>query len=72
MTKDLVENLTEQMFKFLTQFGSIAKAKGYQVSKIDIKIPSVKFEPVPLFTFSVPLPKMESPEVLLSIETKSM
>ena len=49
---DLVENLSEEMFKLLTQFGPVAKAKGYQVSKIDIKIPSVKFEPVPLFTVS--------------------
>jgi hypothetical protein len=69
---DLIGKLTEGMFKFLTDFGTIAQTKGYKVSKIDIKIPSVKFEPVPLFGFSVPLPKMESPEVLFSVETKSL
>jgi hypothetical protein len=66
---DLVENLMEQMFKFLTQFGSIAKSKGFQLSKIDIRIPSVKFEPVMLFMVSIPLPKIESPEIMLSIES---
>ncbi len=66
---DLIENLMEQMFKFLTQFGSIAKSKGFQLSKIDIKIPSIKFEPVMLFMVSIPLPKIESPEIMLSIES---
>jgi hypothetical protein len=66
---DLIENLMEQMFKFLTQFGSIAKSKGFQLSKIDIRIPSVKFEPVMLFMVSIPLPKIESPEIMLSIES---
>jgi molecular chaperone GrpE (heat shock protein) len=66
---DLIENLMEQMFKFLTQFGSIAKSKGFQLSKIDIRIPSVKFESVILFMVSIPLPKIESPEIMLSIES---
>jgi hypothetical protein len=66
---DLIENLMEQMFKFLTQFGSIAKSKGFQLSKIDIRIPSVKFEPVMLFMVSIPLPRIESPEIMLSIES---
>jgi hypothetical protein len=69
---DLVENLTGQMFKFLMRFGSLAKEKGYKVSKIDIKFPSIKFETVPLFTFNIPLPKIESPEVLISVENKNI
>jgi hypothetical protein len=69
---DLVENLTVQMFKFLMHFGSLAKKKGFQVSKIDIKFPSIKFETVPLFTFNIPLPKIESPEVLISVENKKI
>jgi hypothetical protein len=69
---DLISNITEQMFKFLTQFGSVAKAKGYDISKIDIKISSVRFEPVSLFGVSVPIPKVETPEISLSIETNSM
>jgi len=69
---DLLENLTVQMFKFLMYFGSLAKKKGFQVSKIDIKFPSIKFETVPLFTFNLPLPKIESPEVLISVENKKI
>jgi hypothetical protein len=69
---DLVENLTVQMFKFLMHFGSLAKKKGYQVSKIDIKFPSIKFETVSLITFNIPLPKIESPEVLISVENKKI
>ncbi len=69
---DLVQTLTVQMFKFLTQLGSIAKAKGFTISKIDVKIPSVKFEPVPVFGFSIPLSKLESPEILLNVDTKSI
>jgi hypothetical protein len=66
---DLIENIMEQMLKFLTQFGSIAKSKGFNLSKIDIKIPSVKFEPVILFMVSIPLPKIDPPEITLSIES---
>jgi hypothetical protein len=47
------------MFKFLTQLGVVAKEQGYKLSKIDIKIPSVKFAPVQLFMFSIPLPMIE-------------
>ena len=37
----------EQMFKFLTQFGIIAEKEDFQISKIDIRLPSIKFEPRP-------------------------
>lgn len=60
------------MFKFLTQFGSVAKAKGFNVSKIDIKISPVKFQPVSLFGVSIPIPNIESPEISLSIETNAI
>ena len=53
---ELVGHLIEEMFKFLTQLGVVAKEQGYKLSKIDIKIPSVKFAPMQLFMFSIPLP----------------
>lgn len=65
---DLVGQLTEEMFKFLTQLGVVAKKQGYELSNIDIKIPSVKFALVQLFMFSIPLPMIETPEILLSVE----
>lgn len=65
---ELVGHLTEEMFKFLTQLGVVAKEQGYKLSKIDVKIPSVKFAPVQLFLFSIPLPMIETPEILLNVE----
>ena len=65
---DLMQNLMEQMFKFLTQFGIIAEKKGFQISKIDIRLPSIKFEPVTLFLVSIPFPKIEAPDIRLSID----
>jgi hypothetical protein len=56
------------MFKFLTRFGEVANTKGYSVSQIDIKISSVKFEFVNLFFVSIPIPKVEPPEITVSIQ----
>ena len=59
--------LTEQLFKFLTSFGSIAAAEGYYISSIEIKVPTLKFEYVSMFQVSIPLPNIDPPEMTLSI-----
>jgi hypothetical protein len=58
------------MFKFLAHVGSLANKKGFRVSKIEVKIPSVKFETVSLVNFNLSIPKMESPEMLFTIDIK--
>jgi hypothetical protein len=64
---EFMVTLTEQMFKFLTKFGSIAAAEDYKISNIEIKIPSLKFEYVSMFSVSIPLPNIDPPEMTLSI-----
>lgn len=59
--------LTEQMFKFLTKFSSVADSGGYAISNIQIKIPSLKFEYVNMFQVSIPLPNIDPPEMTLTI-----
>ena len=63
--------LTEQMFKFLAKFGSIAADEGYSISSIEIKIPSLRFEYFTMFQVSIPLPNIDPPEMTLSINRAS-
>jgi gas vesicle protein len=68
---DFIIKLTDQMFKFLTRFGEVAKLRGYSVSQIDITIPSVKFEFVNLFFISIPIPKIDPPDITVSIQKET-
>jgi hypothetical protein len=65
---EFLVTLTEQMFKFLTKFRSIASSEGYSISNIQIKIPSLRFEYVSMFEISIPLPNIDPPEMTLSID----
>src|SRR5919106_98864 len=64
---EFMVTLTEQLFKFLTRFSSIAAAEGYNISSIEIKAPTLKFEYVSMFQVSIPLPNIDPPEMTLSI-----
>ena len=57
------------MLDFLSRFRVIVKEKGYSVSKIEIKIPSIKFEFKNIFgLIPVPLPKIDPPDLTVTIE----
>jgi len=66
---ELVQNLTEEMFKFLVKFKSIAHSKGFELSKMEVKIPSVEFESLNIFGVSIPFPKIQSPEILMTVDS---
>jgi hypothetical protein len=66
---ELVQNLTDEMFKFILKFRSIAHSKGFQLSKMEVKIPSVGFESLRIFGITIPFPKIQSPEILLTVES---
>ena len=68
---EFMVTLTEQLFKFLAKFGSVAADEGYSISNIEIKIPSLKFEYVNMFQVSIPVPNIDPPEMTLSINRAS-
>lgn len=69
---ELAENLTDEMFKFLVRFRSIANSKGFDLSKTEVKVPTVGFESIDLVGFNIPFPKIQSPEILLVVEGKKL
>jgi len=66
---ELVQNLTEEMFRFLVKFNSIAHSKGFELSKMELKIPSVKFESLNIMGVTIPFPKIQIPEILLTVDS---
>ena len=52
--------LIERMFKFLTHIRSMAKTEGYAISKVEIKIPSIRCEFVNIFFGTIPIPQVSS------------
>ena len=66
---ELVQNLTDEMFKFILKFRSIAHSKGFQLSKMQVKIPYVGFESKNIFEITIAFPKIQSPEILLTAES---
>jgi len=69
--QDFIINLIEQMFKFLGRFGSMAEEKGFAISKIDVKIPSIKFDFVNFGLISIPIPKIDPPDMTVTIQPKT-
>jgi hypothetical protein len=64
---DFIIVLIDQIFQFLTRFSDVAKKQGYSVSNIDVTIPSVRFEFVPIFFVSIPIPVIDPPDITVSI-----
>lgn len=64
---EFISKLIDRMFDFLTKFGSLAKSKGFPVSKIEIKIPTIKLEFLGVFGFSIPIPKLDPPEMTVTL-----
>jgi hypothetical protein len=65
--QSLISKLIEKMFGFLSQFGELAKSKGFPVSKVELKVPTIKFEYTSIFGFSIPLPGLSAPEMTLTM-----
>jgi hypothetical protein len=67
---DLMQTLTEKMFNFMAQIDTMAKKSGFQISQLNMTMPSIKFEYVNLFMISLPVPQIESPEISVSFDSK--
>ena len=65
--QDLILKLIEAMFDFLSKFGALAKNKGFPVSSVQLKAPVIKFEFISIFGFSIPIPKIDLPELTITM-----
>ena len=61
----LIEILLRKMFEFLNRFSSIAKTHGYGVTKIQVKLPSIRLKPHGLFP--IPIPTIDPPDITVDI-----
>ncbi len=61
----LIEILLRKMFEFLNRFSSIAKTHGYGVTKIQVKLPSIRLKPHGLFP--IPIPTIDPPDIIVDI-----
>ena len=66
---NMIEILLQKMFEFLSRFSSIAKDHGYGVTKIQVKLPSIKLEPHGLFP--IPIPTIDPPDITVDISALS-
>lgn len=66
---ELAESLTGEMFKFFVRFRSLANSKGFDLSRMEVKVPSIGFESLSMAGFTIPFPKIQSPEILMIVES---
>lgn len=61
----MIEILLQKMFEFLNEFSKIAGTHGYGVTKIQVKLPSIRLEPHGLFP--IPIPTIDPPDITVDI-----
>ncbi|MBS3921957.1 MAG: hypothetical protein KGZ37_02255 [Nitrosarchaeum sp.] len=61
----MIEILLQKMFEFLNRFSELAQTHGFGVTKIQVKLPSIKLEVQGLFP--IPIPTIDAPDVTVDI-----
>jgi hypothetical protein len=62
---NFIVTLFERMFEMMSGFASIASRKGFTIPKIEVKLPSIKFE---FGVIPFPVSKIDLPEITVTIE----
>jgi hypothetical protein len=69
--QEFILKLIETMFDFLSKFGDLAKNKGFPVSSVEIKAPTIKYEFMTIIGFSIPIPKIDPPEMTITLSPQN-
>ena len=70
---DFVGILIEKMFSFLAQVGNTVNKFGYNLSKIEVKLPKLQIKQVSILSvISIPLPVIDPPDITLTISGKTV
>lgn len=60
---NLMSALLKQMFEFLNKFSQLAKANGWGVKEVEVKLPKLQLKFVNLVAISIPIPTIEPPDI---------